>query len=234
MFIFKRFLYFSLFAVVLSACSTTRIVKPLAKKELAIGLDFGGPLFGFAGTTIPVPLSSLSAAYGVDSMLTTFGALHLTDAAFGLIHLEGGVVRDLYKAKPNIPKVSAGGTAHFMLDTWQGNFRFYPQIDLNCYWTYGKKRMNYVYFTLTNWFDFFPLAHNQPNRKFYTPNLALGHTFANKHMRYTLEMKYLTPGSPNSDLIPSYRGIGGRGAVGIYMGVSYRFSKREKIITPKF
>ena len=51
-----------LYLFALSACNTTRIVKPLAQKEIAVGLDFGGPIIDFQALKIPVPFTSITGA----------------------------------------------------------------------------------------------------------------------------------------------------------------------------
>lgn len=207
-----------------TACSTTRVVKPLKAKEVMVGVDFGGPLIGFGGGTIPIPFSSLSGAYGIDSNLTAYGGLHLTAAMFGTIQMDLGAVYRVYQSKKQyIPSVSAGVGSHLLLDVFEGDFRAYPLVDVNLYWQYLKSRNNYIYFNWSSWFDFFNRANNQPNANAYRPSFGLGHTFENAKMRYTIEAKYMLPGEDSGGSPVNYRGIGGKGGIGVYLGVSRKF-----------
>ncbi|MCP4442446.1 MAG: hypothetical protein GY810_26360 [Aureispira sp.] len=215
----QLFCSLSALALLLSACSTSRLVRPLDKKEVAIGLDFGGPIIDFAGAKIPIPLSSITAGYGIDSTFTVYGSLHTTDLAFRLFHLEAGVLKELTSPKKGwIPGISVGASSHFMVDGWEGNFRAYPQLDLNFYWQYLKKHRHFFYFNWTSWFDFWTTkAHNQPNYNLYIPSFGLGHTFITKKWRYTVEVKWLAPSLSNRDITVSYNGIGRQGSVGVYL-----------------
>lgn len=223
--------YLFLFGAVLAlqSCSSTRYVKPLKAREVAVGLDFGGPMIDFAGIVIPLPRTSLSAGYGIDSNWTAYGALHTTDLAFGLVHVEGGALRNIIPAKGMIPGLTAGASAHFMIDGWKGQFRAYPQIDINGYWQYLKKKEHFFYLNFTSWFDFWPRrAHGEKSKSLYTPAFSLGHTFEFKRVNFTLEMKYIAPFTPNRDMVTSYNGIAGRGTLGAFLGVNYRFFAPEK------
>jgi hypothetical protein len=217
-------LFFVLGGFILVSCSTTRIVKPLAKKEVAVGFDFGGPIIDFAGIKIPVPFTSLSAAYGIDSMMTVFGGLHTTSLAFGNLQLDAGIVRDIIPAKGRIPGFSVAPIANMMVNFKGGDFRIYPELDLNLHWQYSLKRRHYMYFSLSNWFDpWAKKAHNEPNKAFYALNLALGHTFVTDKMRYTLELRWLAPHASNKNIVVTYNGIAGQGTMAFYFGLFRKF-----------
>lgn len=212
-------------AILLSACSTSRLVRPLAKKEVAIGLDLGGPIIDFAGTKIPVPLSSITAGYGIDSTFTVYGSLHTTDLAFRLFHLEAGVLKEMIKPQKGwIPGISLGASGHFMIDGWEGNARFYPQFDVNFYWQYLKKHRHFFYLNWTSWFDFWTnKAHNEPNYRLYIPSFGIGHTFMTKKWRYTIEVKWLAPSINNQNITVDYNGIGKQGSMGVYLSIYRTF-----------
>lgn len=208
----------------LTACSTTRIVKPLKAKEVMIGADFGGPLIGFGGGTIPLPFTSVVGAYGVDSNLTVFGAAHLTAATYGNIQLElGGVYRVYQSKKQYIPSISGGLSTQLLLATTDGRFRIFPVADVNLYWQYLKSGNNYAYVNWSSLFDFFDEASGQANSNIYRPSFGIGHTFENAKMRYTIEGKYMLPGEANDRGPVQYRGVGGKGAFGVYIGISRKF-----------
>ena len=59
----------------LSSCAATRIVKPLEVKETRIGVSGGGPVIGFSGLTVPVPLSSIYVARGFKREISGFAGI---------------------------------------------------------------------------------------------------------------------------------------------------------------
>jgi hypothetical protein len=219
-----RLLAFALICSFLFSCSATRIVKPLAAKEAAVGFDFGGPIIDFAGAKIPIPFTSFSGAYGIDSMMTVWGGLHTTSLAFGNLQTDIGLLRDIIPAKGRRPGFSVAPVANMLLNFNNGGFRIYPELDLNLHWQYSLKRKHFMYFSLSNWFDpWAKKAHNEPNKNFYTLNLALGHTFVTNKMRYSLEFRWLAPHASNRNLIVTYNGIGGQGSMAFYFGLMRRF-----------
>jgi hypothetical protein len=217
----------SLFAILgfLSiSCSTTRIVKPLEAKEIAAGFDLGGPIIDFAGAKIPVPFSSISAAYGIDSMMTVWTGLHTTSMAFGNFQTDIGLLRDIIPAKGRRPGFSIAPVANVLFNFKAGDFRIYPEIDLNLHWQYSLKRKNFMYLGLSNWFDpWAKKAHNEPNKNFYALNIALGHTFVTNKMRYSLEFRWLAPHISNRNVVVGYNGIAGQGSTAFYFGLMRKF-----------
>ncbi len=208
----------------LTACNTTRFVKPLAKKQVAVGVDFGGPLIDFVGAKIPVPFSSITTGYGIDSTLTAFAGFHTTAIAFGTVQLDLGVVKELYRSrKAYIPSISVAPVVNMMLDGFDGNFRAYPQVDVNFYWQYWKDKPHYFYVSVNSWFDFYPKVYTTLPTNIYQPAFALGHTFENKKMRYTLEAKYMGVNENSGGSPVVYNGIGGKGSFGVYLSIFRKF-----------
>lgn len=213
-----------LYLLVLSACNSTRIVKPLAKKQVAVGLDFGGPIMDFAGTKIPVPFSSIAVGYGIDSNLTAFGGVNITSAIFGTIQWDLGILGEVIRPqKGYIPGLSIGASTQMMVDVFEANFRLYPVVDVNLYWNYLPKYQHYFYVNWGSWFDFWDRTQGRANSKVYYPSFSLGHTFENKKMRYTIEGKYITPGIENGGTPVKFNGVGGQGAWGVYLSVTRKF-----------
>jgi hypothetical protein len=213
-----RIAFYLSLLIFLSACSATRIVKPLGKKEVAVGFDFGGPIIDFAGIKIPVPFTSFTGAYGIDSTMTAFGSLHTTALAAGVFQMELGVVKDILPAREGRRfNISGAAITHFMV---RDRFRFYPEIDINAHWQYSSKYKHFAYFSIANWFDLTRLgAHGVPNRERYIPNFALGHTFVSKKMRYTLELRLLAPFSSNENIVVDFNGLANRGSFGFYFSM---------------
>lgn len=213
-----------LYLITFTACNSTRIVKPLAKKEVAVGLDLGGPFIDFKDAKIPIPFSSITAAYGIDSTFTAFASVYITSAVFGTIQWDMGVLKQIARpSKGYIPGFSVGTNMQMMVDAYSGNFRLYPIVDLNLYWKYLPKHQHYFYLNWGSWFDFWQRAHGQVNTNIYYPSFSAGHTFENKKMRYTLEAKYIAPNIGNGGTPVHFNGSGGQGAWGVYFSIYRKF-----------
>lgn len=220
----KQFMLLVGLILFLGSCSTTRVVKPLKQKEVAVGFDFGGPIIDLFGTKIPVPFSNISGAYGIDSNMTAFAGIHSTALAFGNLQMDLGICRSIIRAKGQRPGLSVSPVANFMFNFEEGDFRLYPELDINVHWQYSPKSKNYAYASLANWFDLSATkAHNEPNTRHYIPNIALGHTFVRPKMRYTIEARWLAPNVSNQNLAVTYNGIGQRGSFGIFLGAYRKF-----------
>jgi hypothetical protein len=220
----KQFLFLALLLIILGSCSTTRVVKPLEHKEVAVGFDFGGPIVDLFGTKIPVPFSSISGAYGVDSNMTVFAGLHTTALAFGNLQMDLGICRSIIDADGRRPGLSVSPIANFMFNFREGDFRLYPELDVNVHWQYSNKYKHYAYASVANWFDLAGRkAHNEPNIRHYIPNIALGHTFVRPKMRYTIEARWLAANVSNQNLVVNYNGIGQQGSLGIFIGAYRKF-----------
>ncbi len=213
----------ALLAIAFASCAPARYVRPLEKGQSKVSATFGGPLINYSGTTIPAPLLGFAAGHGFKDGLTGFAGLHATSLAFGVLHVDAGVVKGLLKPNGWIPGVSASPVANMMFDKWEHKFSFFPQADINAYWNYGKKK-HYCYLGLANWFDLHSTrAEGEPQTKHWLPVVQVGNTLAAKKWEYTLELKYIAPNYSNRDIVVPYISAGNTGAIGIYIGVTRKF-----------
>lgn len=207
-----------------SACSTTRFVKPLKKDQMAVSLDFGGPIINLFGTKIPVPFTSASFGYGVDSTLTAFGSLHTTALGFGTLQLDGGITKQILKQKKWRPAITVAPIANILVDFHEGNTRFYPELDVNFYWQHSVNKPHIVYASFASWFDLFSTGpNNQPVYQNYYPNFAVGHIFEFNKYSITTEVKLLAPFNDNTGTPLEYNGINNSGSFGAYIGLTRKF-----------
>lgn len=207
----------------MGSCTTARYVRPVEKGKTVATAAFGGPMIVFSGLSIPTPLLTASVAHGYKDDLTGFGSLHLTSAAFGVFHVSGGVTKGLRKPDGWVPGVSVSPIANFMFDKWEGHFNFFPQLDANAYWSYGKRK-NYCYVGIGNWFDLHTTrADGQPQTNHWLPMVQVGNVFARNKWEYTLELKYIAPGTSNKNLVATYVSPASTGALGFYFGVTRKF-----------
>lgn len=216
---------FLLFCCVLGACTTSRLVKPLPEKKLGVGANLGGPLIKFGTATIPVPLSSLTAAYGLKDHTSLYGSLHTTGLLFGVAYIDLGMVRRVLAPQGYVPGFSVSPLLNIGVDLHEFNPKLWPQLDLNAYWDYGKSKNHFVYVGVNNWFE---LASHLPDSELkqrhhwlFTPQV--GNTWVTPKWRYTLEMKWTAANVNSSYNVGNYKGIGEQGAVGVYVSIMRYF-----------
>lgn len=215
-------------ATLLFSCAPSRLVKPLEKGEQQVNASLGGPLINFAGTTIPIPFTSLTYANGVADKTTAFASLHITSLMFGVFQTDIGVVRELYSPDSIsriTPGISIAPAANIAFDKWENNFRFWPQIDLNAYWMLGKQRQHYFYTGLSNWLEFRQKkAHGEIQRNQWIFNPQIGIVLSKSKWKHQIEMKYLAPEIRNDNVVVDYaKPFGNKGAMGVYYSVSRKF-----------
>lgn len=212
--------------VVLGACTSQRVVKPLNQGSSQIQANLGGPLIGFAGTTIPIPLTSVGYAYGLRDSLTLHGGVQLTNLAYQNLHLDAGATYGFLRPKGWLPGFSGSLSLNYLTDFREANSRLYPQIDANMYWDYGTS--HFMYFGITNWIEVSSSrAHNEPIEQRLLSGFQFGNTFTTNKWNYTIESKWLAPTRNSNDLVVDYKtySLGGerKGAVGLYFGISRNF-----------
>ncbi len=210
-------------ALLLHACSPVTMVKPLAAKQKAVTATVGGPLVGFGGAVVPVPFTSVGGAYGYSDKSTITGRFHTTSALFGVMHLDAGLLRQLRAQNGKMPGISAMVQGSFMLDTWEHQFRFYPQLDLNAWWDVGKMG-SYVYTGASTWYETRSVGTGgrvQSTR--VIPAFNLGYSREREKWSTRFEVKYLAPFTSNQSLTVDYKAPGNTGSVGIYVGFMRKF-----------
>jgi len=200
-----------------------RFVKPLDKKQHAASVDAGGELIKYNSSTIPIPFVSASYGYGIDSSLTGFATLNITSALFGNFQFDLGATKQFIKQKHFYPGISVSPAFEFIYRN-KNAVKFYPQLAVNAFWEYGKKK-NLVYFGIDNWFELASkraYGEKQKNHWFCMP--ALGHSFCGKKGSFTTEVRVIAPNISNEKLVVEYQTpFGTHGAFGVYIGYNRKF-----------
>ncbi len=219
------FRFLCLISITLS-CAPARFVEPLNKKELAVGLSFGGPTLNY-GVPVPLPLSSLEFGYGIDSNLTCFGGLHTSALLFGNLQFDMGATYKLLNQNKTVPNISISPGFNF-ISNFDGSTKFWPIFDINAYWNYGS-RLNYFYIGFNNYFELSQtMALDQPQAQHWLFSPQIGHVLKSKTNpgQLSVELKFLGPNLDNSyAFIPYYSATGNRGALGIFLGYRWVISK---------
>jgi hypothetical protein len=210
-------------AIILLACNATRVVKPLEAGEKQMGVSLGGAMIKFVGVPMPLPLTNVYGAYGLNNKTTAFASLHTTALLFGVFQTDIGITQNLLKQKKYLPGISVSPIANLMFDKWENNFSFYPQLDLNAYWNYGKKQ-HLIYTSLNNWYELKNTkAHNETQTTNWLPSIGVGHQWHGNKLNWQLEAKYIAPNQPNKNIVVDYIGMGSKGTFGLYIGVNRKF-----------
>jgi hypothetical protein len=219
----QRFFLIIFISSIIASCSPQRFVKPLAKKEHAANLSFGGPLIKYGEYTIPIPFLTADYGYGIDSTLTGFAGFNITSAMYGNFQLELGAVKQWTKQQKYLPAISTGLQLNIIYRD-KLNHKLYPQLDLNLIWEYGNRK-NYFYMGASNWFELSKtktLGQSQNNHWIFMP--LLGHNLRGKKWDLNIECKIVAPNLSNEKIVVEYQTpLKGRGAFGVYVGYTRRF-----------
>lgn len=214
---------FLLGMLVCSSCTPSRYVRPLAEKQWAVSGTFGGPIFRNFGASIPIPYTSLAAAYGLKEKLTLWGGFHLTSASFGVIQTDFGALYAIRKPEAWKPGISLAPVLNLAGDVWEGNFKLWPQIDANAYWEYGERK-HFFYAGISSWFELAGTkANNVEQGAQIFPGFQIGNTCAFKKWEYTLEAKWNGVNLANEGVTLDYISPGGQGALGINFAFTRKF-----------
>ena len=205
------------------SCSPVTMVKPLEKDQWAAGTSLGGPLIGFGDMTIPVPFTTLSGAYGLDSNSTVTAKIYPTAALFGVAQMDVGFLHRWRDSDKWIPGISTLPQAMFMIDGWEGRSSFYPSLDVNAWWT-TNLRGDFFYIGATNWFELRTKgALNREQQQHWIPALNAGYTLNKKKWNTAFEFKYLAPANSNKNLVVDYKSPGQTGATALFISFTRKF-----------
>jgi hypothetical protein len=221
----RYFLFFILVFGILS-CAPSRFVEPLDKGQHAVAFDVGGPLIEYGGAIIPTPISTISYGYGLDSNKTIYGGFHTTSLLFGNFQIDGGATFKLIDQSGIQPNFSISPAFTFVTRPGEDATNFWPHLDLNAYWNYGKRK-NYFYLGATNWFE--PQAkraHEETTLKRFLFNPQVGHTVKLGNWQLQTELKFLGISESNAFVFVPYKSLlGSRGATGVYINLIKTFGK---------
>ena len=228
---------FLLILIGLASCAPARFVEPLKKGQQVITGNFGGPVAKIPGIgNIPIPYTAIGYGRGLTDKTTIFGNLHTTSLLFGIGQTDLGVSQSIWKNDKM--GVSAQGSMNILVDFYTGANRFWPQVDANYYFKYGKhskpvqldamckiesKHYNFFYAGLSNWFDPYKTeSQGRPNAQFWIPSVQLGHQWIRPKWSYQAELKMLAPNQSNQNIVVNYPSmLNNRGALGLYFGITY-------------
>ena len=210
-------------SALLFSCAPSMLVRPLSKGQNVINAELGGPLIEYSSLTIPTPLSSLMYARGITDNTSAFGSVHTTSLLFGNIQTDIGVCQKIYYNDSLRLGISVNPALNMVCSIWDGSFKCWPEADLNFYWEI-KPHKSFVYIGMENWFELSQTrAEDQPQTTHWIFCPQVGYTYSRTKWDYNIELKWIAPNIPNLPNVVSYIGIGGNGALGVYLGVTRKF-----------
>lgn len=223
---FKRMILPIAALLVLGACNVTRVVKPLEKGEHQVSASLGGPAIVFSGAPLPIPLSSVAYAHGLDTGLSVSAGLHTTSLLFGVAQVDASLHARLWQAKNNRFGLTMSPGAHFFYDFNEQNTRVYPQVDLGAWWQYSKDKDHLLYGGVGSWFELYrEKAHGQVQDHEVLPYVTLGHQFRWDTWSFQVEARYLGMFYRNDELVVTYLTPFNTGTSGLYFGIGKSFGK---------
>jgi len=215
-----RFLFGVLIAG-FASCSPVTQVKPLEKNQMAVTASFGGPMIVYSKLPIPIPFCNAGFSYGLNSRVTASAQLGLTSLAFGVIQLDPGILYGIRMPENNHQiGISAFLKTHLLLDKWEGNFRWYPELGIQVYKEWGR---NMVYAGASGWFETRFPAEKRAAGNVWVPILNLGYTRQKTKWNLTAEAKWIAPNISKNDIVVDFIGPGTNGTLGLYLGLARKF-----------
>jgi hypothetical protein len=207
------------------ACGHTTHVRPTPIHSVDLEAEAGGPIFLRLGVPAVLPLSTVGASYGLTENLDLSAHFALTAALFGVAGFDVGSSYLAVREHDAIPAVSLGarlygfsdfpcqiGSSGCGTETYQGA-RAYAELTATGSYLLAGHWLTYLGGTLFLQFDGgAPLFSFQAGLEYQFRRLAL-----------QLELRWYEPSYNVSQTVADWAGIANQGAVGVILGVRYRF-----------
>lgn len=209
--------------VIIFSCSSVRQVKPLEPGQSAVSASLGGPVTQYIGPGYaPLPMLSVGYNRGMREWLDLEVGWHITQFAFGVLQLDGGVNLRPFMPEGLRPGLIVTPKVHVLAGLRDGSFRAYPQLSLTFPMQPTESLLPYL--GIENWFEFHTTREDgleQPHHWLIAPYAGLALYRGPWH--FQLEMRLYTPNLENTGRGPKNIGIGEYGIWGTFVGVGRTF-----------
>lgn len=195
-------------------CGVSHPIRTLPEGTTQITGSFGGPLIPFAGTTIPVPYLTAGVAHGVSSDVTVTANAHALMATMGNVGLDAGAATTVAREERWMPEIVAKGEVLCFSDLdGLSTVRVFPHASVTASYDTGPL-LAYTGADLLTQFS-------GDRRWFLTPyggvSIPLNATWTMQ-----AELKWLAANvRTEHGVFEGHAAIGGKGNMGIFLGVSY-------------
>jgi hypothetical protein len=197
-------------------CGVTQPVRVAEKGTTRVTASLGGPLLKLAGTGVPAPYLTVGAIHGVTSDVTAIGRLHATALLFGDLGFDGGVAAALLRQRGFLPEITVRGEFYLFSDLRSGGAtRLYPFLALNASYEVGESVL--VYAGAEN------MIQLRGTEQFVAPLAGVEFPLSQK-IAMQVEVKWMAANvSTAHGVFEGYGSLSGRGALGTFVGVTYRW-----------
>lgn len=219
----NQILVFLVISVVWVSCAPSRAIMPLCKKENLISASVGGPIIHLGKAVTPIPFSTVTYSRGITDSITLFASFHPTAAIYGNFQMEIGLNTFLYNNDSTKMAVTIAPSINYIRK--DSINKVYPQIDAN-FIRRNPHNENYYYAGISAWFEIAQKRLDGTKQPlFILPNLQFGYCInTKKGWGFQAEFKYLVPFKRNDNTVVEYvKPFVPYGAMGLYLGASYKF-----------
>lgn len=203
-----------------ASCNTSRLITPIEKKTWQVSASAGGPIIG-----APLPLSSVSAAYGLQEKTSVFTGLQLTSLMYNTVQFDIGANRLLREPDGFIPGFAANGVLNTVYAMRDKSTVVFPELSGHAYYNITKFLTPYV--GMATWYDLGYKDRDVNEGSLIHPTIYLGVQGNLGRVQLALETKWL---NFNKDVfIPqvNHTSFGENGAAGVYLRFSYSLQKKQ-------
>lgn len=212
-------------ALVLASCATTHLVRPVGRGNTRVNVSAGGPIIQLGGAPIPLPLTSINVAHGLEDDIDVEAGVHPTALAFNPGAGSAPVIgMDLGMAWHPIPRhreVLAIGAQLYGFSN-----RNDAAVFANA-WIAGNWRATSWLSLAGGFHNLFRLAVSDPEvrqRDVWSPTMfvqvALRPT---ARLEFELEARWFAFTQNGQNTAVAFYPIGQLGALGVLIGASYTF-----------
>lgn len=196
--------------VAAAGCGHATRVRPTPVGQLEAGLEFGGPFGQVEDYTLPLPLATLGASYGLTDRADASVGVHLTPLLFGVVGLDlAGDFMPLVDQGP-WPAINLTGRAYLFSD----GHAVRPYLEADA--TFSKRLDRFVTFVSVQ--SMFQFNGGPP-----LFGLSAGEELVLDPWSVQLEARWYEPGYNTVNLPTRWWSLGGTGSFGMMLGVRRRF-----------
>lgn len=202
-------------ATALAGCGHVASVRPVPKGALQPELHLGGPMANVPGVgSLPLPLSTVGARYGLGESFDLSVNVHLTTLAFGVAGVDIGSTYLALPERGAIPALSVGGRLYGFSDVdLRGGPRAYLELYGSASYLLQERVMPYLSSSVLLQF-----AGGPP-----ILSVAAGAELLLGDFGFTAEARWYAPYQYSRFSVVDWWSIADFGGLGFLAGFRYRF-----------
>jgi len=195
-----------------SACGLPAHVRPVPRGTVAAEASVGGPAVLLGAVPVPLPLATVGASYGVAERMDVHAHLHLTPLLLGTAGLDIGATWLPLAEEGWRPALSLTGRAYGFSDLSSGAL-FYGELSAAASYLLRERYLTYLSTT----------ALHDALAGDVLWAVGVGGQVPFDRFALQLEVNWYWPSYDAAAAPVTWASPGGRGALGLVLGLSYRF-----------